>query len=162
MTGPIRTRSMAVSTLLLLVSLSACSDDADRPDWSDPTRIDFDPSLGVDLSAMELRPSGLYIQELVVVEGLEVEADDRVEVAYTGWLPNGAAFDGRPLSNPIEFGLNEVIDGWQEGLVGMQPGGDRLLVIPPGLAYGNRANGPIPANATLVFRVVLVSIPGKS
>lgn len=162
MTGPLRTRSMALSALLLLVSLSACSDDADGPDWSDPTRIDFDPSLGVDLAAMELRPSGLYIQELVVGEGPVVEANDRVEVAYTGWLPNGAAFDGRPLSSPIEFGLNEVIDGWQEGLVGMQPGGDRLLVIPPGLAYGNRPNGPIPANATLVFRVVLVSIPGKS
>jgi FKBP-type peptidyl-prolyl cis-trans isomerase FkpA len=161
MTGPIRTRSMALSALLLLVALSACSDD-EGPDWSDPTRIDFDPSLGVDLAAMERRPSGLYIQELVVGDGPVVEANDRVEVAYTGWLPNGAAFDGRPLSSPIEFGLNEVIDGWQEGLVGMQPGGDRLLVIPPGLAYGNRPNGPIPANSTLVFRVVLVSIPGKN
>lgn len=161
MTGPIRTRSMALSALLLFVSLTACSDD-DRPDWSDPTRIDFDPSLGVDLSAMELRPSGLYIQELEVGEGPVVEADDRVQVAYTGWLPNGAAFDGRSLGNPIEFGLDEVIDGWQEGLIGMQPGGDRLLVIPPELAYGNTGSGPIPPNATLVFRVVLVSITGKS
>lgn len=161
MPGPLRTRSLALSALLLLVSVSACSDD-DRPDWSDPTRIDFDPSLGVDLSAMELRPSGLYVQELVVGDGPVVEATDRVEVAYTGWLPNGAAFDGRPLNNPIEFGLDEVIDGWQEGLLGMRPGGDRLLVIPPELAYGNVANGPIPANSTLVFRVVLVSIPGKT
>lgn len=161
MTGPLRTRSMALSALLLFVSLTACSDD-DRPDWSDPTRIDFDPSLGVDLSAMELRPSGLYVQELEVGEGPVVEADDRVQVAYTGWLPNGAAFGGAPLTNPLDQPLDALIDGWREGIVGMQPGGDRLLVIPPELAYGNIPNGPIPANSTLVFRVVLVSITGKS
>jgi FKBP-type peptidyl-prolyl cis-trans isomerase FkpA len=161
MRRPLRTRTTAFASLLLLFAVGACSDD-DRPDWSDPTRIDFDPTLGVDLAAMTLRPSGLYVQDLVVGEGPVAQATDRVLVAYTGWLPNGSVFDGRPLSNPIEFPLSGVIDGWQEGLQGMQPGGDRLLVIPPALAYGSRGNGPIPGNATLVFRVVLVGLPGRT
>jgi len=161
MRRPVRTRTAAFASVLLLFAVGACSDD-DRPDWSDPTLIDFHPILGVELSAMTLSPSGLYVQDLVVGEGMVTRANDRVLVAYTGWLPNGSVFDSRALSDAIEFPLSGVIQGWQEGIQGMQPGGERLLVIPPTLAYGSQGRGPIPSNATLVFRVVLVGLPGRS
>ena len=88
-------------------------------------------------------------------------AGDVVVVGYTGWLPDGRAFDGTSAQNPAQFPLTGLIAGWQEGLPGMQPGGVRLLVIPPALAYGNQPFGPIPARSTLVFRVELVGLPGK-
>jgi FKBP-type peptidyl-prolyl cis-trans isomerase len=51
-----------------------------------------------------------------------------------------------------------VIRGWDEGVIGMQVGGERILVIPPEMAYGENGIGPIPPDATLIFSVELVSI----
>lgn len=160
---PAGRRSVAAALVVLpALMLMGCSSSDESPDWSDPARIDFAPALGVDLSAMTRTSSGLYIQDLTVGEGPVAEAGDVVVVGYTGWLPDGRAFDGTTAQNPAQFPLAGLIPGWQEGLPGMQPGGVRLLVIPPALAYGNQPYGPIPARSTLVFRVELVSLPGKT
>ncbi len=157
------TEARTVAALLLALSpvFSACSGE-DRPDWSDPTRIDFAPSLGVELSAMTRTATGLYLRDLVEGEGPLAAAGDEIVVGYTGWLPDGRAFDGTAASTPARFQLQGLIPGWQEGIPGMRPGGVRLLVIPPSLAYGNAGSGPIPPRSTLVFRVELVDLPGKS
>jgi len=55
-------------------------------------------------------------------------------------------------------GNGMVIQGWDEGLVGMKEGGQRVLVIPPKMAYGERGIGPIPPNSTLVFSIELMEI----
>jgi len=87
-------------------------------------------------------------------------------VNYTGWLydstqpdEKGAAFDTSGAT-PFMFtlGTGAVIAGWDQGVVGMQVGGVRRLVIPPSLGYGAVRHGAIPPNATMVFEIQLTAI----
>ncbi len=97
--------------------------------------------------------------------GQEVKAGDTVTVDYTGAVAaTGTVFQSSLDSGqPVSFGLDQVITGWKNGLVGMKVGGTRRLLIPADQAYG--ANPPsgsgIPANAALVFDVTLHSIGSK-
>lgn len=83
-----------------------------------------------------------------------------VEVHYTGWLLDGTKFDSSvDRGESISFPLNAVIEGWTEGVGSMKVGGKRKLVIPSDLGYGDQGAPPvIPAGATLVFDVELISI----
>lgn len=101
--------------------------------------------------------------------GTEAVSGRPVLVHYTGWLydpaapeTKGSKFDSsRDRGVPFGFfiGAGKVIKGWDEGVVGMKVGGQRRLVIPPQLAYGERgAGGVIPPNATLIFDVELVDV----
>lgn len=134
--------------------------DATRPSVGVPA--EFAPSLGVDLSRMTRTPSGLYVEDLEEGQGLQARPGHVVSVHYTGWLPNGVKFDSsRDRGEPFSFqlGAHQVIPGWEEGVNGMRIGGERLLVIPPSLAYGQRGvPGTIPPSATLVFKVELLDI----
>lgn len=98
---------------------------------------------------------GLEIWDVKEGSGNAVTKGQTVKVTYIGWLTNGEVFD--QSKEPIEFGLGQVIKGWQEGIPGMKPGGTRRIKIPPTLAYGERKVGKIPANSTLVFQVELIS-----
>ena len=127
---------------------------------SDPAQIFFDPSLEVDLSAFEQTSSGLYIQDLTVGSGPVARRTSRVWIEYVGWLPDGTIFDGNLGGQPyaIRLGGNEVIRGWNEGIVGMRRGGIRRLVVRPALAYGSARRGDIPPGSTLVFYLELVDV----
>lgn len=103
----------------------------------------------------------LIIDDIRLGSGAAVAIGDIITVDYVGTLPNGQEFDnsytrGEPFT--FEVGAGRVIAGWEQGVVGMQVGGQRIIVIPPDQAYGNKVVGPIPANATLVFAIELVSI----
>lgn len=106
--------------------------------------------------------SGLTFEDLVRGDGRAAQVGDTVSVIYTGYLEDDTQFDSNAGSGiPFEFqlGAGYVIQGWDEGLVGMRVGGRRLLVIPPDLAYGSSgAGGVIPPDATLTFEVTLLGI----
>jgi FKBP-type peptidyl-prolyl cis-trans isomerase len=103
-----------------------------------------------------------YIDEKVGC-GPAAKSGSNISVEYTGWLQsNGKEFDssfsrgGAPFS--VVLGQGQVIKGWDEGLVGMKQGGIRRLIIPPALGYGTAGSPPtIPANATLIFDVQMIS-----
>lgn len=104
----------------------------------------------------------LEIIDLKPGTGDEVKAGDTVTVDYTGAVAaTGTVFQSSlDTGQPVSFGLDQVITGWKDGLVGMKTGGTRRLLIPAEQAYG--ANPPsgsgIPANAALVFDVTLHKI----
>jgi len=106
--------------------------------------------------------TGLIIEELAVGEGTEAASGSSVSVHYTGWLLDGKKFDSSLDRNqPFDFflGGGQVIKGWDEGVQGMKINGKRKLTIPPELGYGAAgAGGVIPANATLVFEVELLTV----
>jgi peptidylprolyl isomerase len=104
---------------------------------------------------------GLIINDVVEGVGAIVETGDTVSVHYVGTLQNGQEFDSsKKRGTPLEFtvGAGQVITGWEQGLLGMRVGGERSLVIPPELAYGDRGIGPIPGGATLLFTIELLEI----
>ncbi len=103
----------------------------------------------------------MVIDDVVVGEGPGVQNGDTISVHYIGTLQNGTQFDNsHTRGEAFEFtvGQGMVIKGWEEGVLGMKKGGQRLLVIPPDMAYGTNAIGPIPANATLIFSIELLEI----
>jgi FKBP-type peptidyl-prolyl cis-trans isomerase FkpA len=110
-------------------------------------------------------PTGgsLVVEDITVGTGATAVSGDTVTVHYIGALTNGAVFDTSYGRSPYTFrlGANQVIAGFDQGIVGMKVGGKRRLTIPPSLGYGSQGNGPIPPNSTLVFEVELVSIAGK-
>lgn len=103
----------------------------------------------------------LKAEDLVTGTGKTVSASDTVTVDYIGVLAvNGQGFDNSyDRGQPATFALSSVIQGWQQGLVGMQEGGTRRLYIPAELAYGAASPSPdIPANSDLVFDVKLIKV----
>lgn len=149
---------------LAAVGVAACGGGESEPPGPQVAR-NYADELGVDLDAMTRRPDGLYIQDVAPGTGARADSGDVVTVHYTGWLPSGTQFDSsRDRDRPLEvaIGYGRVVEGWDRGIVGMEVGGRRRLVIPPELAYGTRRQGPIPANSTLVFDVELLDVVNRS
>jgi len=137
--------------------------------WGILVGMIFGLSVGAFLSptlAEEENPtvtsSGLQYLDFVKGSGREAHVGETASVHYTGWLKDGTKFDssvdrGQPFS--FRLGAGQVIKGWDEGVVGMNIGSKRKLIIPPDLGYGARGAGRvIPPNATLIFDVELLDL----
>lgn len=109
----------------------------------------------------ELKPtaSGLYYRILRKSDGRKPAATDRVLAHYRGTLDNGEQFDSSyDRGEPTEFGLQQVIKGWTEGLQLVGEGGMIELEIPAKLGYGANPQGKIPPNSTLHFIIELKEV----
>ena len=110
---------------------------------------------GVNVTA-----SGLQYEVLTAAEGKKPKATDKVKVHYEGTLIDGTVFDSSyRRGEAISFGLNQVIQGWTEGVQLMSVGAKYKFFIPYNLAYGERGAGAqIPPYAALIFTVELLDI----
>jgi FKBP-type peptidyl-prolyl cis-trans isomerase FkpA len=146
---------IAVASVCVL--LMSCGRDAPHPASSTST------------AAATPAITDLVKTDVVVGAGPAIAQGQEAVVHYTGWLyepsapdQKGNQFDSsRQRGVPFRFpvGAGKVIAGWDQGVVGMQVGGQRRLIIPAYLGYGDRGGGGvIPPNATLMFDVELLAI----
>jgi peptidylprolyl isomerase len=108
-------------------------------------------------------PAELHITEIWEGDGEVAKPGDTVQVHYVGVAySTGEEFDASwDRGEPLEFrlGAGKVISGWDQGVAGMRVGGRRQLIIPPGMAYGDRGAGNlIRPGETLIFVCDLVSV----
>jgi FKBP-type peptidyl-prolyl cis-trans isomerase FklB len=108
---------------------------------------------------VKVLPSGLQYKVVQNGTGKSPKQKDYVVVHYRGLRLNGTQFDGTVQSDkPATFKLEQVVKGWQEALLLMNPGSKWRIFVPPHLAYGEQGAGPIEPNSTLIFDVELVDI----
>ncbi len=143
---------LSLKTLFAIAALSIAGADAATPAPAFPDKV-----------------TELVKKDANVGAGAEAVAGKTVAVHYTGWLYDPSAADGkgkkfdssRDRGQAFEFPLGggRVIKGWDQGVAGMKVGGNRTLIIPPAMGYGERgAGGVIPPNATLLFDVELLGV----
>lgn len=148
----------AVAVALVLaaaVSLTGCDDP-----FQVIEEVTFDPSLGVDLTQMDRLDSGVYIQDLVEGTGNEITPTSFASLTYEGYLTDGTKFGEGPYG--LQLGDQLAIVGFELGVIGMKEGGQRLLVIPPDLGYGNQEQRVIPAGSVLIFKVTAEDVPAPT
>ena len=125
-----------------------------------------DPMKLPDLTAKAWKKldNGVRIWDLKEGTGDVVPKDAKVTIHYTGWSLDGKVFDSSRTGGgkPVEFGLNQLIKGWQDNVPGMKVGGVRLMELPPEFAYGKAGAPPdIAPNATLVFEIEVFGSKGR-
>ncbi len=117
---------------------------------------------------VQATPSGLYYRILSAGEGEPIEWGDRLRVHYRGFFLDGREFDssyGR--DQPLEFYVGNMIDGWNEGLQLLRPGGKILLLIPSELAYGreglqdSKGKYLVPPDKVLAFEIEVLERVGE-
>ena len=144
---------------------------AEKKDEKKAEKKDKEPKAAAPKGETKELSGGVKIRDHKVGSGPQVKNGDMVAMRYVGKLQNGKVFDSNTKGAPVRcspadtvyatltrcvqfkfrLGKGEVIKGWDVGIAGMQAGGERLLTIPPAMAYGKRAQSGIPANSTLIF-----------
>lgn len=116
-------------------------------------------------SAATAEPA-IQIADLVTGEGTALASGDYFTVHYRGWVwvdgQKGEVFEDTyqfPSPPTFRLGREQVIPGWDEGLVGMRVGGKRSLLLPPDMGFGSVASARIPPGSTLFFEIELLDIP---
>ena len=148
----------AVGGMVLAACANATTPTSDV--GSDPAKETFAASLGVNVAAMTKAALGTYYKDLTVGTGptlVDSKASTNT-VDYAGYLVNGTQFDG---GTNLRFTPGTTVIGFVDGMVGMNAGGTRLVVVPSDLGYGKSVQhapmATVPPNSTLVFRITLNS-----
>ncbi|TFK73972.1 hypothetical protein BDN72DRAFT_789920 [Pluteus cervinus] len=130
-----------------------------KKDKKDKKKKETDDSKKDNGTERELS-GGLKIFDSKVGAGPAAKKGSSVSMRYIGKLENGKVFDKNTKGKPFRFrlGKQEVIKGWDEGIIGMQVGGERKLTVPAAMAYGDKGTDGIPPRSTLIFEVKLLEL----
>jgi FKBP-type peptidyl-prolyl cis-trans isomerase FkpA len=155
---------MSGVAVAVTLAFAACGGDGVDPELEsnefgpNPEEVEFAASLGIDLNDMTKSMTGLYYRDDPVGTGELAATGDVVSLTYTGWLVDGTQFDSGGLDLITVGGPPALIAGFTEGIIGMQQGGTRTVVIPAALAYGSQGAVSIPSNAVIVFEITLTTL----
>lgn len=116
--------------------------------------------------AFQAGPGGLRYKDLQTGQGPTAVAGQVATIHFVGWIDEHGkrgreVYNSRNRGQPVSFviGTDGVMQGWNEGVTGMKPGGQRLLLVPPSMAWGGREiDGVVPANAAMMFRIELIRL----
>ena len=114
-------------------------------------------------------PTSLYWTDDIVGTGTAIVAGSKVTAHYTLWLFDGTKSDtrGQVIDTDLDHGTSgfaftegdtSLIAGWNQGVLGMMPGGKRTITIPASLGYGATGSGAVPPNTALVFDIEIISV----
>ncbi|MGR8952858.1 MAG: FKBP-type peptidyl-prolyl cis-trans isomerase [Gammaproteobacteria bacterium] len=111
-------------------------------------------------------PKGVQYRDLQLGQGKSAESGDVVSMHFVAWLAEGQKqgreiYNSRKEARPVSFvmGTDYVMPGWNDGVLGMQSGGRRLLLVPPGLAWGDKeVDSSIPTGSSLMFVIEVLSV----
>jgi len=147
--------------LLFVLTISCLSDNGSTVD----TSIDFAAQNEQEILAYiaennldaQRSATGLHYVINEPGTGAQPDASSTVTVSYRGFFTDGRVFDESD-ENGISFGLQQVIEGWTQGIPLFKEGGSGILLIPSSLAYGNSGITGIPGGSVLVFEITLITV----
>jgi FKBP-type peptidyl-prolyl cis-trans isomerase len=143
---------------LALVGLNGCdlsTDVADQP--TDPATETFAANLQITIATMTKTTAGDYYRDVKVGDGAEIAGIPTIIISYQAYLKDGSLVAAVNSATQL---LGSLIPGLRDGMQGMRPGGERLIVVPSALAYGNATTVlGIPPNSTLVFDLLFKGYP---
>lgn len=157
-----------IFTLFIILSLAACTPRSaknmkEQMVENPTTQADKDQNLIIDHAVnkkldLTRHDSGIYYSISNPGEGdARPGMSSQITAHYAGTLLNGQKFDSSfDRDTPLDFKLGQVVKGWQIAIPLLGKGGKGTFFIPSGLAYGERAAGPIPPNSVLVFEIELI------
>lgn len=161
--------------LMLVAAFAVMASDSTKPAAADttkakaeatPAKEKADTTKPAPKGKLVTSPTGLSYVDLKVGQGKAAVNGDKVVVHYTVWLDGGGWTKGKKIQSshdsnqtfPCSVGQQNLIKGWNEGMLGMMPGSIRELHVPAALAWGAAGMGSmIPANANVIFEIELVS-----
>lgn len=153
-------KKVALILSLALVGLTGCSEIGDSMTSSTQVKVTANAGEAPTITAPSGdAPTALIAEDVIIGSGTEVVATSTLTVHYTlmKWTDGSILESSWTSGAPATFALAEVIQGWQQGLLGAKVGGRRLLVIPPALGYGPMAGHPLEKD-TLIFAVDIIAV----
>jgi len=140
---------------------SACISGIDVPECH-PTTLTVASTQGDTVTIN----TGLRYIDVTSGTGTASDWCHNVAVAYEAYLEDGTQFDASPPTTPLVFapGLGSLIDGFEQGVIGMKPGGSRRLIIPPSIGFGPNdrkdaaGNVIVPGNSTVVYDIGVIQV----
>ncbi|NMH86115.1 FKBP-type peptidyl-prolyl cis-trans isomerase [Flavivirga algicola] len=145
-----------IAFALVLSLFVSCSSD-DEKDYVALNDQEITDYIAQNNLVAQKSPTGLYYIIDNEGTGAQPNLTSTVTVAYKGYFTNGSVFEESSVEG-VSFGLQQVIDGWKEGIAYFKEGGSGTLLVPSHLAYGNSGKGSIPGGAVLIFDINLISV----
>ena len=144
--------------ILFSASLLLWSCKEDIPDYEQMNKDEIEQYISDNNLNAQSTASGLYFVIENPGNGSQPDASSTVRVLYKGYLTDGSVFDQTQGTQPVNFSLQSVIDGWKEGIPLFKKGGSGILLIPSKLAYGGQQVNSIPPYSVLIFEIELIDV----